>query len=826
MESTAQAGEPRGDLVAESAKAATSAGAAKRDLPLRFYLLILTLAVLMPALLASGLILGQFYTFQSKRSEETALLMAHSVATTLDHHLQSSIETMLALAQGQPLVAGDLEGFHRVAVHTLGARGLHVLLRTVDERQVLNTRVPWGTELPKIPFDDFDRKVVDTGQPQITDLLYGPVAKDWVFGVEVPVLTGGAVSHVLTMSTDAAIVAKLLADKRRSDDWTIKILDSQGRIIAQLPDHAQNVAKDASADADLVGSLKDGVQRLGSGPEGTVVAHSRLEEADWLVLASISTRAIDGPWLTIWWLYGLIGTALTALCVPLAVGASRQVTLPIAAATAMAAKVGHGELVVPVHTPLREANDLVVAIASASKELHARALALARSELRFRSVFEQAAVGFEQTTLDGRYLGINNRLCKMLGYTREECEQKSFQVLTHPEDWPAEAALIEKLKLGEIKSYDLEKRLITKSGKPIWVRLNTALVRDLDGTLLYRTAVVEDITERRQAAVTTARLAAIVQSSADAKISLSLDSKIETWNPAAERMFGYTADEVIGKSPSILCPPELQEQQADILQRALAGQTSTIETVRLRKDGTAIDVSLRLAPIVDEHGTIAIAATLADVGVRKRHERQIELLNRELLHRVKNSLAVIQSIANQTMRTSPDPEAFRVAFQGRLQALSAANELLMSTSWGGAGIEEFLDRSLAPLIPTAARRLRKSGPSVAIPAELGIPLGLALHELGTNAVKYGSWSNPDGWVEISWRTERVEPTAEAPVGTRLILTWTERGGPRVVAPKRSGFGSVLIERGIPDARVERRFEPDGFVCVLDLPLEFPATTRI
>ncbi len=805
---------------------ATSPPVGGRDLPLKLYLLILTLAVLMPALLASGLILSHFYTFQSTRSEETALLMARSVATTLDHHLESSIETMLALAHGQPLAAGDLEAFHRLAVQTLGARGLHVLLRTVDERQVLNTRVPWGTVLPKIPFDDVDRKVVSTGQPQITDLVYGPVAKKWVFGVEVPVLTGGVVSHVLTMSTDTAIVANLIADKRRSDDWTIMVLDSQGRIIAQLPDHARNVARDASADARLASPFKEGVRRLGSGAEAKVVAHSRLGVTDWVVIASIPTRAIDGPWLAIWWLFGLIGAALAALCVPLAVTTSRQVTAPIAAAEAMAARVGHGELVEPVHTPLREANALAAGLARASRELHARALALARSEMRFRSVFEQAAVGFEQTTLDGHYLGINDRLCSMLGYTREECEHKSFQILTHPEDWPAEAALIEKLMLGEIKSYDLEKRLITKSGKPIWVRLSTALVRDLDGTMLYRTAVVEDITERRQSAAVLARLAAMVQSSADASISLALDTTIETWNPAAEAMFGYKADEVIGQSPTMLCPPELREQQADLLQRARAGQSSAIETVRLRKDGTAVDVSFRLAPIVSENGPIAISATLADIGGRKRHERQIELLNRELIHRVKNSLAVIQSIANQTMRTSPDPEAFRVAFQGRLQALSAANELLMRTSWGGAGIEEFLDRTLTPLIPAVAGRLHKSGPPIVIPAELGIPLGLALHELGTNAVKYGSWSNQDGRVEISWRTERVEPTAGAPLGSRLILTWTERGGPRVVAPKRSGFGSVLIERGIPDARVERRFEPDGFVCVLDLPLEFPATTRI
>jgi PAS domain S-box-containing protein len=800
------------------ARASVSPDPKKRDLPLSAYLFLLALSVLLPALLVSALILTQFDAFQRQRSEETAQLMVRGVATALERDFAGSIETLTALSSSPRRLSGDLQGFYEQAVAAMQARQLQILYRALDGSQLLNTRVPWGTALQPIPLSDIELVGTRAGQPVISDLFFGPVAKKWVYGVEIPVATNGAITHNLTMSTDVEHVERLLLDSRRSDDWIITVLDRKGTVVSRVPDHAKHVGQNRLPELEELGQDKNGVVRSLSAGEPRIVAHERLDGSNWTVIAAIPTAVIDGPWLRIWWVFSLVGVALAALCVPLAFTVSRRVTDPIKAASELAERVGHGETVNPVHTPLREANELSHALVVASKELQARAQSLARSEMRFRSVFEQAAVGFEQTTLDGRFLNINDRLCTMLGYTREECEEQSFESLTHPEDWPVEKALITKLVNGELKSYDLEKRLITKSGNPIWVRLNTSLVRDANGSLLYRTAVVEDITERRQAAGNAARLAAIVQSSADAQISVSLTGIIETWNPGAEQIFGIDAAAAIDQPLESLCPEDLKKQQRDQLRQALTGSSFHLETQRLRKDGSKVDVTIRCAAIAGGAGATAIAVTMTDISERKRSERQIAVLNQELVHRVKNSLAVIQSIANQTMRASPNPEAFRIAFQGRLRALSSANDILMQTSWNGAEIEEFLSRTLAPLMSGAGTRLTKSGPSVRIPAETGMALGLALHELGTNAIKYGSWSLPEGHVDIKWQliSGADDPAGSAPRHLRLV--WSEHGGPVVTAPTRAGFGSTLIERGIPDAKVTRRFDPAGVVCEIELPL--------
>ena len=219
---------------------------------------------------------------------------------------------------------------------------------------------------------------------------------------------------------------------------------------------------------------------------------------------------------------------------------------------------------------------------------------------------------------------------------------------------------------------------------------------------------------------------------------------------------------------------------------------------------------------------------MEDIRERKKRERQIMLLNRELAHRVKNSLAVIQSISNQTMRSSPDPETFRIAFQGRLQALASANDLLTQSSWDGADIADFIDRQLSALMPRNSMQLQKAGPAVVIPAELSIPLGLALHELGTNAIKYGAWSVPGGQVRLRWRFKDSTPDhgAVGDEGRRLIITWSEHNGPVVHRPTRRGFGTMLIERGIPGAVVVREYLPDGVVCTIDLPLPNPVSSYL
>ena len=202
------------------------------------------------------------------------------------------------------------------------------------------------------------------------------------------------------------------------------------------------------------------------------------------------------------------------------------------------------------------------------------------------------------------------------------------------------------------------------------------------------------------------------------------------------------------------------------------------------------------------------------VQERRGAEHQRLLIN-ELNHRVKNTLATVQSISAQTLRTADNKEEAREALEMRLLALSRAHDVLTRESWEGADLVEVISRALEPYQVLGERRFTIKGPPVRLTPRMSLALAMALHELATNAVKYGALSNKAGTVEVSWTTQN----GAAP--PRLSLRWSESGGPPVVAPRRRGFGSRLIERSLAqdlDGQVEIAFPPTGVVCTVDAPV--------
>jgi PAS domain S-box-containing protein len=472
------------------------------------------------------------------------------------------------------------------------------------------------------------------------------------------------------------------------------------------------------------------------------------------------------------------------------------------------------------------------------------------------------------------------------------------------------------------------------------------------------------------------QLAAIVETSDDAIISKDLNGVIVTWNRGAQKLFGYEAEEVIGRQITILFPPELQDEEACILARIKRGERiEHYETVRQRKDGGRIQVSMAVSPIKDAAGQVVGASKIArDISSRKRSEetqaalyaftdklfragstdeiyeaaldaiiralgcdrasillfddagvmkfvawrglsaayrqsveghspwtrdaenpepitvsnidaaeldatlratinaegigalafvplaakgalvgkfmtyyltphdfteadinvaltiaRQLgfslermhaeegrkvaeqakELLLNESRHRIKNTLATVQAIAGQTLRQA-NPDELR-AFLARLHALGEAHELLTSENWHQARLRDVVLRALKPFAARQEQRFAAEGPTVWVPANASLSLTLCLHELATNAVKYGALSNGTGQVRVSWNV------GDDSDGRKLQLTWKETGGPPVTPPERIGFGTRLIEStGEGETRID--YPPDGVRCFLDLSL--------
>jgi PAS domain S-box-containing protein len=400
---------------------------------------------------------------------------------------------------------------------------------------------------------------------------------------------------------------------------------------------------------------------------------------------------------------------------------------------------------------------------------------------------------------------------QLYGFTRDEAlGQNSHKLLrtVHPIE-PADLMQL----LNTVRSWTGEVQHLTKDGRQVFVESRHQAI-ETDGEILIL-ETNHDITERKRAEAEMARMAAVAGASHDALFGVTLEGYIEAWNPAAERLFGYTAAEAIGQHVHILAAPADHRDQRDFLARACGGEMiPPYYARRLRKDGTFVEVSVALGPVKASNGSvIAISVAMHDISDRKEWEARQRLMTRELAHRVKNSFAILQAILRSTLKSSPSPEDFAAKFSGRLHSLAAAQDILTANDWKGAELGA-LARHLLLLYVVEGERLAISGPEVNLPAEYAVPFGLIFNELATNALKYGALSTPNGKIELSWRIEN-----NANAGSVLSLTWRERGGPKITSLDTRGFGSALIEKSLAGAKVERHFDAEGFICTIELTLK-------
>ena len=315
-----------------------------------------------------------------------------------------------------------------------------------------------------------------------------------------------------------------------------------------------------------------------------------------------------------------------------------------------------------------------------------------------------------------------------------------------------------------------------------------------------------------------ALLAAIVESSDDAIVSKSLDGIVTSWNGAAERLFGYTAADIIGRPVALLAPAGRESEMPAILERIRRGErVDHFETVRRRKDGTLVEVSLTVSPIRDARGRLAGASKIArDITERRRAEQERELRFGELRHRVKNLLAMTQALARRTATEGRSSEEYRDAFLGRLMALARAHELAFGTEDKGADLATLVELTLDPYAGDRGAVAVVAGPPVMLEEAKVQALALVLHELATNAVKHGALSAREGRVRIGWEVE------EAGEARRLRLRWEERGGPPVGPTAARGFGTLLVEhagRHELGGSTELIFAPEGLRAAITVQLE-------
>jgi PAS domain S-box-containing protein len=306
------------------------------------------------------------------------------------------------------------------------------------------------------------------------------------------------------------------------------------------------------------------------------------------------------------------------------------------------------------------------------------------------------------------------------------------------------------------------------------------------------------------------RIAAIVESSTDAIASKTLDGVITTWNPAATRLFGYMAEEIIGQPVTILIPPDRQGEERAILERIRRGERiEHYETIRRRKDGSLVPISLTVSPVRSGNGKIIGASKIArDISERKQKEEQIALLSREVDHRSKNILSLVQ--ATVRLAHGDTPEALKKAIEGRIHALANVHTLLGKSHWTGINIRSLITHELSPYQADDSSRAEIMGLDLLLKSRSAQSVAVALHELATNAAKYGALSVKTGRVLIKWSL--------ASDGV-LVIVWTESNGPPVKPPSGSGFGTLVVQqilKGELKGTAHFDWRPDGLVCTLTL----------
>jgi two-component system, chemotaxis family, CheB/CheR fusion protein len=304
----------------------------------------------------------------------------------------------------------------------------------------------------------------------------------------------------------------------------------------------------------------------------------------------------------------------------------------------------------------------------------------------------------------------------------------------------------------------------------------------------------------------------LVELSRDPIFIWDFSGPILEWNRGSEQLYGYSRDEAIGKKKDKLLGTIVPGSSFAELRVRLNDEGSWSGELKHRtKDGRELTIESRIILETVEGQQLALEST-RDVTERKAWDTQQKLLLRELTHRVKNTLTVVQSIAHQTRRFSKSYEEFTDRLDGRLTALATAHTLLVDSDWRGADLATLAQTQFEPYVGGNPDRVKIKGAPVFLPADLATPFGLVFHELATNAAKYGSFSRRAGTVDLGWS---LEPRNGEPL---LTVTWRERGGPKATEPKTKGFGSELIERAIPSAMVRREFASGGVTCTIEVPL--------
>jgi PAS domain S-box-containing protein len=471
-------------------------------------------------------------------------------------------------------------------------------------------------------------------------------------------------------------------------------------------------------------------------------------------------------------------------------------------------------------SPLHDKSGNVIGASTIARDITERKAAddaLRKSEARLRHALDASGAGVWAWDRDTGLITADGAYRAMYGLAPDETvDVDVWETRLHPDDREPLKRRVEEC-LREGSQWREEFRVLHPQYGTRWLAGLGRVVRDADGRVSGMTGINIDITAQKAAeaavAESEAHLKAIVEGAIDGIIAVDNEGAVQSLNTAAATIFNVAPAEIIGQNVRMLMP---HFNACDGFLRKVSStdgaQTTgvTREVVGQRKDGSNFPLDLGIAE-VSRGGQRLFIGIMRDITERKQAEETQRLLNDELNHRVKNTLVTVQAMAEQTLLNARDPPHFVESFRGRLQALSRAHNLLTQRTWTGADLESLIREQL---LVGSSQTLNCSGPKIELNPRVAVHLGLALHELGTNARKYGALKVPEGRLSVTWRV------ADRGADHELELTWVESEGPVVGQPTGQGFGTLLIERGLKHSlggEARMTFAPTGVICEMRIP---------
>jgi PAS domain S-box-containing protein len=599
----------------------------------RTFLSLFALAITVPLLLLFGVLLLQSASAQRAQLEARVRQVLDASVNDVDREFDRDVTILRTLATSQAFVTEDWRTFYDQAQAGLQGRAYLVLV-DASGRQLVNTYVPYGDQPAMTGDPETIRRIAQTKAPVVSNLFTSLVVKKPVFNVSIPILRDGHVRYVMSLGLLPEDLLALLNAQHLGADWVTLIWDADGVILARSRDNPRYVGK------PLPQNMREQAQPAiirTTNLDGSDVLHATAHSpmAGWGVGLNVPYALVTAPIRHSLLLWG--AAALLAITIALLAGIffARQITTSLSIAARAITAFGRGELVPLTGSRLKEADAFLVTLNNAQDARQKLTEELKQSRDWFETTLASIGDGVIATDPNGRVTFLNAVSQTLTGWTQAEAAgqplETVFQIINEhtrrPVDNPALRAMREGLVVG-LANHTV---LISKDGKERPIDDAGSPIRDAHDHILGAVLIFRDITERRQVereraahARATRELAAIVESSDDAIVSMNLDGMISGWNRAAEQMYGYTVTEAVGQSIQVIIPEDLSNEEEKTLRHIRRGErVEHFETRRRRKDGTALPVSITVSPIHDDTGALIGTSKVArDITARKQIERE------------------------------------------------------------------------------------------------------------------------------------------------------------------------------------------------------------